>query len=184
MKLSSLNKKQIETIYQERMKIDFPPSELKPLSMIYDAIEQGIYECLGLMDGTDIVGYAYLIRKEDDYLIDYLAVYPDRRNAGLGSEMIRLLREYLAEADSIIGEVENPEFAEEEADRKLQTRRYGFYMRNGFRDSGVRVTCFGVPFILIEMGKHTHTEDEMRKLYEQHYRSVLSAERFAKHVII
>ena len=62
MKLSSLNKKQIETIYQERMKIDFPPSELKPLSMIYDAIERGIYECLGLMDGTDIVGYAYLIR--------------------------------------------------------------------------------------------------------------------------
>lgn len=184
MKLSSLNKKQIETIYQERMKIDFPPSELKPLSMIYDAIEQGIYECLGLMDETDIVGYAYLIRKEDDYLIDYLAVYPDRRNAGLGGEMLRLLGEYLAQADSIIGEVENPEFAEDEADRKLQTRRYGFYMRNGFRDSGVRVTCFGVPFILIEMGKHTHTEDEMRKLYEQHYRSVLSAERFAKHVII
>ena len=40
MKLSSLNKKQIETIYRERMKIDFPPNELKPLSMIYDAIEQ------------------------------------------------------------------------------------------------------------------------------------------------
>ena len=55
MKLSSLNKKQIETIYQERMKIDFPPSELKPLSMIYDAIERGIYECLGLMDGTDML---------------------------------------------------------------------------------------------------------------------------------
>ena len=81
MKLSSLNKKQIETIYRERMKIDFPPNELKPLSMIYDAIERGIYECLGLMDGTDIVGYAYLIRKGDDYLIDYLAVCPDRRNA-------------------------------------------------------------------------------------------------------
>ena len=78
------------------MKIDFPPSELKPLSMIYDAIERGIYECLGLMDGTDIVGYAYLIRKGDDYLIDYLAVCPDRRNAGLGSEMLRLLGEYLA----------------------------------------------------------------------------------------
>ena len=109
MKLSSLNEKQIETIYRERMKIDFPPNELKPLSMIYDAIERGIYECLGLMDGTDIVGYAYLIRKGDDYLIDYLAVCPDRRNAGLGSEMLRLLGEYLAEADSIIGEVENPE---------------------------------------------------------------------------
>lgn len=82
MKLSSLNKKQIETIYQERMKIDFPPNELKPLSMIYDAIERGIYECLGLMDGTDIVGYAYLIRKGDDYLIDYLGSLPGSQKCG------------------------------------------------------------------------------------------------------
>ena len=37
MKLSSLNKKQIETIYQERMKIDYQPNELKTLTMIYEA---------------------------------------------------------------------------------------------------------------------------------------------------
>ena len=67
-----------------------------------------------------------------------------------------------AQAKSIIGEVENPEFAKSEEDRRIQTRRFEFYMRNGFRDTGVRAACFGVPYIIIEMGQGpAHTAEEI-----------------------
>lgn len=183
MRLDRLTREQVEKVYQERMKEDFPPNELKPLAMINKAVEQGIYECFGLMDGEEIAGYVFLIKQGEDYLVDYLATYPERRNRGLGREMIRLLGEYLADAKSIIGEVENPEFAINEVDKELQTRRFGFYMRNGCRGTGVRVTCFGVPYIILEMGQGlVHTAEEIKTLYERHYKAILPKDLFEKNV--
>ncbi len=37
--------------------------------------------------------------------------------------------------------------------KALQTRRIGFYKRNGCTDTGLRVKCFGVPFIILELDK-------------------------------
>ena len=185
MKLSMLTKEQVKKVYYERMKADFPPNELKPLAIIDKAVEQGSYECLGLMDGEEIAGYVFLIKHGEDYLIDYLAIYPERRNQGLGGELIRLLGAYLVQAKSIIGEVENPELAKSEEDRRIQTRRFAFYRRNGFRDTGVRAACFGVPYIIIEMGQGlVHTTEEVKVLYERHYRAILPKGMFEKNVIV
>ncbi len=53
-----------------------------------------------------------------DYLIDYLAIYPDKRDIGFGSALIKLLSDYMAGSGNIIGEVEDPDYAKDEEDRK------------------------------------------------------------------
>lgn len=45
------------------------------------------------------------------------------------------MAEMLKSAHSLIVEVEDPEFAETEEDRILQTRRLNFYLRNGVIDA-------------------------------------------------
>lgn len=187
MNFELLNKDQIKNIYENRMVEDFPPHELKPLNMIFDVMDQGKYICFGLLDGEDIAGYVFLLKNGDDYLVDYLATAQERRNNGLGGVIISHFNDYLYKvgAKSIILEVENPEFATSEEERNLQKRRYGFYMRNGFKDTSVKVKCFKADFILLETGRGlNHSEDEIRALYEMQLRSIISADKFEKNVVI
>lgn len=185
MRLERLTKEQIAWLYRERMTFDFPADELKPLEMIFIAIDKGIYEVLGLYEELRPMGYVTLVKKEGDYLIDYLATWPEVRNRGAGAEMIALLAEYLKDAGSIIGEVEDPEFAMDEEESRLRSRRIAFYHRNGFRDCNVKVQCFGVHFNIIEMGAGlVHSESEIIKLYKMHYKMMLPPEMYEKNIII
>ena len=86
MKLLTLSKADIEKLYAERMTKDFPKDELKPLKMIFAAMDRGEYECLGLYDGDDILGYIFLVKHGNDYLIDYFAVDSQHRNEGIGGK--------------------------------------------------------------------------------------------------
>ena len=185
LKLLSLD--QIEKIYIERMVEDFPSNELKPLDMIKKLILEGNYDCYGLFENDEIVGYIFLnrLKGQQNYLIDYLATVPNRRNSGLGATIIKRLSEKLSDADSIIGEVENPEYEMNVLNKELQTRRLNFYLRNGFKDTKVRATCFGVPFIIIELvDKMSKSENEIKELYKQHYKAMLPKELYDTKIIV
>ena len=183
LRLEKLNKTQVENIYNERMIIDFPKDELKPLDILYRAIDKGIYEPLGLFDDTGIIGYTFLVKHDRDYLVDYLAVYPQQRNLGSGGIMVRMLSDYLKDAENLIAEIENPEYAENEDDRVIQTRRFGFYTRNGCSDTGLRVRCFGVPFMILRWGKkYTDNVDALWRMYQSFYRIMLPKDMFEKNI--
>ena len=181
--LEKLNKAQVENVYNERMVIDFPKDELKHLDILYSALDKGIYEPLGLFDETKLIGYAFLVKNNRNYLVDYLAVYPQQRNLGSGGVMVRLLPDYLKDAENIIAEIENPEYAENEDDKLLQTRRFGFYTRNGCSDTGLRVRCFGVPFMILRWGKeYTNNVDALWRMYQSFYRIMLPKDMFEKNI--
>ncbi len=173
MELKKLSKELIAEIYNTRMKIDFPPEELKPRFVILDGYDKGIYEGLGLYDGAEIVGYTYLVKQSTNYLVDYLAVFPDKRNTGIGSALIKLLSEYIGDNGRIVVEVEDPEYAQDAADRELRTRRLNFYLRNGCHDTGVRVKCFGVEFILLTMGTPDSHKEKNWEVYSSLYKAIL-----------
>lgn len=178
-----LRRAEIITIYQDRLIKDFIPAEVKPLQVILKAVEDGIYECLGLFDESEIIGYAFLVKQGTDYLVDYIAIFPDHRNKGFGGETIGLLREYLSGAGVIIAEVEDPDYSIESSFKNLQIRRIEFYKRNGCVDTGLRVRCFGVPFIIISMGKDTIcSKDKLWDVYRSFYKAVLPREMFENNI--
>ena len=171
----SLTDEQTEFVYNNFMKTDFPPAELKPLSFIRKAVNNGIYTCYGLFCDNVFLGYLFLekLKDSDDYLVDYLAVVSEHRNKGLGSKILMLLKKEIPNAKSILVEVEDPDHAENEDDKVLQTRRYNFYTRNGFRDTELRAECYGVPFRIIETGTNLmHTKEETERLYRMHYKAM------------
>lgn len=172
--ISVLSREQIKEVYEESMLVDFPDNERKPLSMIMKALDKGAYNCLGIIENAKVLGYAFFVKNHNDYLFDYLAVLNGKRNNGLGSFFLKHIADYYKDADSIIGEVEDPSCAKTEEDRVLQERRYNFYLRNGFVDTGVKANVFGADFILIEMNLgRTHSQDEIKKLYLNNYKSFL-----------
>lgn len=185
MELQELTKWQMRRIYIFCMRRDFPRSELKPLKMILKGMKQGNYRCLGLKENKKLLGYAVFVQTGRDYLFDYLAVLKKARNRGAGAQFIKLLRTYFKDADSIIGEVENPDFAQTGEERELQKRRMGFYLRNGFADTGVLVKLFGVDFRIISMNPAKGlSRDEIIAIYRKHYQSILPPQLYDENVRI
>ena len=183
MRLERLIKAQAEDIYKNKMTVDFPKPELKPLEVILKAIDNDIYEPLGLFDDSKIIGYTFLVKLGSDYLVDYLAVNSDSRNKGAGSEMVQLLGDYLKGAGNVIGEVEDPDCATDDASKDIQTRRLNFYFRNGCTDTGLRVKCFGVPFRILRVGqRESENHDKLWEIYQEFYRRVLPREMFEKNI--
>ncbi len=182
MKLERLDLDQVKQIYEERMTVDFTSDELRPLERIIGPLSKGVYECLGLFDEDVMRGYVFLVKKDDDYLIDYLAVLPEHRGKGVGSNMLSLLKEYLAGAESIILEVEDPDAAEDEEDENKRLRRLSFYKRNGFLNTGVTMMCFNVPYLILSLGKHRGRIGKIEETYYGFYRMILPKDMFDQNI--
>ena len=85
----------------------------------------------------------------------------------------------------MIAEVENPAYADNAADRELQTRRLAFYLRNGFADTGVEVLVFDVHYLLLLVGNQKPwSQDTVRAQYRSHYQAMLPPEVYRERVQI
>ena len=187
--IETLSIEQIRILYEERLRADFPPDELKPLAMIERGFRYGTYICLGAVDaGGEILAYAFFVllkgANERCALVDYYAVRQDLRDTGIGSRFLRAMIEgKLREIDCVLLEVDYPDDALDEAERIMRLRRLGFYMRNGLRDTSVRAKVFGVRFriLALPVGKVVSPEETLR-IYAALYRSILDEKRYTENV--
>ena len=166
---------QIELLYKSRLKRDFARNELKPLSSMRRSWEKETYDCYGLFNGEEILGYAFFVRLGKNYLFDYLAIEERHRDKGLGSVFLRQLADCLVDADCVVGEVEDPDKAKDEDTRSLRKRRLQFYLRNGYLKTDLTSVVFGADYRILEVPVGSpHTTDELRSIYTDIYRSILS----------
>ena len=165
---------QIEEIYNSQMDKDFPVNELKPLIAIQKALEEGIYECYGLFSGRFLLGYAFFVKSERNYLLDYFAVTQVYRNKGYGSVFLNRLAGIMTDADCVICEVDDPDKGESPKEKELRERRKDFYLRNGFYMTTVRSCVFGAEFqLLTATKKRRYGAEELAAIYSALYRSIL-----------
>lgn len=96
--------------------------------------------------------------------------------------IMKLLSDYIGDAGSIIGEVEDPKSAKNEEERMLRIRRMEFYIRNGCYDTGVRVRCFGVEFIILGMGALDLSGQKCWDMYSSFYKAVLPRDMYDENI--
>ena len=82
METRQLNTQEVWQIYQEKMKQDFPPSELRPYSSMEKLMKSGEYLCFGCFEGDTLAAYAYFVVSEGAALLDYYAVNESMRGLG------------------------------------------------------------------------------------------------------
>ena len=176
MKIETLALEQARTLYNERLKRDFPPDELKPFSAIEAALREGRYACYGWCEGDDILAYAFFVTLGQWALLDYYAVRKDLRDTGLGSGFLKALVPGPLEGfDCALVEVEDPDAADNPDERARRDRRLRFYLRNGLAETGVRAVTFGVEYRVLTMPLGPKPDDEaVRRVYYELYRAVMS----------
>lgn len=180
-----LTREEVRRIWRERMQVDFPRNEIKPLRMIERALDRGEYLPLGAVLPTDertpeagdpIAAYAFFVTPGDAALFDYLAVRRDLRDRGYGSAFLRALSPILARFRTVLLESDDPDFAPDEGERTHRLRRLAFYAKNGLTDTGVRAVVFGAAFRILTFPAPSGLPDreETAGLYRKLYRVFLS----------
>ena len=175
--LTLLNEKQIEYIYNTYMVVDFPPDELKPLAHLLRMVEEGLCTYYALFRGGEVLSYFGLCVKDGFALVDYLAVNPEKRGQGIGSETLELLKEAAGD-NTILIECEDISATQDEAEKTIRTRRINFYKRSDFILTGVKANLFGVDYVLLT---YPEKSDSVTRLgYETVYRAMLGDETYNK----
>jgi GNAT superfamily N-acetyltransferase len=182
MNLKQLISEEIEEIYKEHMKKDFPPEELKPIDIIKKLIKKKIYMCYGLYDNDKLLAYALLVISKSYLLIDYYAVCKEYRSAGVGSEFLNLLKEQFKDYNGIIVEVEKVECAPDEEERVIRERRITFYNRNGMRMTNISVLLFNVNFSIMCFCNDELDDGCIREGLEDIYKQIIPENLYSKYV--
>ncbi len=182
-----LDEREVESLYTEHMREDFPPDELKPLAVLLSLMERGIYEPYALFEDGRVVAYAFYWKTEEDrpyVMLDYFAVVPQERNKGRGSALLReMLERFCRGGKGVFGEVEVPDTGDEEVD-DLRRRRIGFYQRSGMQVRDFMTKCFGVSFHMITYGPEI-PDEELMEIDRAIYRTACADEAdYEKNIFI
>jgi GNAT superfamily N-acetyltransferase len=137
---------ELARVYEQQMRRDFPAAELKPLAMLQHTLESGAGHAWGVFaasaaneepadDLAGLAAYLLMVRPAGCPVsqLDYFAVLPEYRAAGLGGRLLAALPAKEQDAAAILIEAECPEQA---PDEPMARRRLGFYARAGAQDTG------------------------------------------------
>ena len=139
----------------------FPRAERKPFSTIVSKYRQGIFDVWCICRDGKFSGIATTINHGDLILIDYLAVCPECRSQGVGTNALNLLRQKYADKDLLL-EIES--VFEDHPEKALRLRRKAFYLSCGMMPIGVMISLFGVAMELMSFGR-TVTFEEYLRIY-------------------
>lgn len=143
----------------------FPASEKKPFSMICSMQKKGKSDVWYCVESGKFAGLVITINGPDKILLDYLAVAKNRRGQGIGSKILKKMREQY-QGKGVFLEIE---IVDETADNyEERKRRKQFYLSNGMKPMNVFVELFGVDMELLGYDC-TLTFDEYHDFYLDNY---------------
>jgi len=148
--LKELSLFEMEYVYNQHMKHDFPLSEINPLTMIKKLHKKGEYIGFGLFEDDSLRSYGLFVPSPSKViLLDYLAVLPQYRQSGFGSVFLSDLRNFNHIYDGVIIEVEDPEYSITNEEHQMQMKRIAFYEKNGFIMTTIKSIQFNVNYLVM-----------------------------------
>jgi GNAT superfamily N-acetyltransferase len=136
----------------KKIKRDFAPGEYAPYTVLYKQLKKGIQQGFLLYAGGDEAAYAVCAAGHPNgfVLVSLLAVYPEYRGRGFGTEFIRELKKIYTDKKGVIVEVEKPEDAKDEDEKTRREKRIAFYRKAGFEQiPGIEYSIWTVPMHLM-----------------------------------
>ena len=110
--LEKIKFKEFKRLYRTRMVQDFPSNERPKLQGFRKRMLKYNEEVFIYSEDNKEKAYLIVDELEENYiLISFLAVYKEYRGQGIGSKLLKEIREKYQNKKAILLEVENPEYA-------------------------------------------------------------------------
>jgi GNAT superfamily N-acetyltransferase len=160
--------------FAEIYELSFPASERENTPDLVASIAAGERLLYVARRDAELIGFAVVFGLDDlsVALLEYLAVDPEERDAGVGGAILTHLRTNLGSDGGALGmvlEVEPPEEVDGE-EKTLRERRIGFYLRHGasvvecaprYRTPNLERENETVPFTLLWVPLSTEAPKEL-----------------------
>ena len=159
----------------------FPAVERPPFRILIGWEKNELYE---ISSDGEPVGLIDLLTEGDLTYIFFLAIAGKKRNLGIGSKVLQEILEKEAKKGHrvyLLAEEPEPHYE----DYPLRQRRIGFYERNGFILTGIRICEYEVYYRLLKAGPYKVTGQEFlssmkyvmgEKNYQRYYTHHVSVE--------
>ena len=146
----------IDADFQDLEKVEilakeaFPPEEyLSPANLIAMANKDNNLKFLALYHETDFAGFMVVKTYKTMAYLFFLAICPDFRGFGLGSLAVKTLKQLYPDYCQVV----DFEQVDDRADNYRQrVKRKQFYLRNGYRETGLFVKYLDVTYEVMSMG--------------------------------
>lgn len=112
----------------------FPDHERMPMNILLRKANKRSVDFWALYDQNIFVGFTYLITHQDLTYVLYVAVDGQARSSGYGSQLLKKIEEHRP-GNRIILNIENLDESAENYQQRVTRKK--FYVRNGYRDSGL-----------------------------------------------
>lgn len=147
---------QIHTLAKEA----FPPEEYLPPEKLVDMAQSPDFDYLALTDGDAFVGFlAVQLYGALSYLF-FLAIDPAQRSKGYGSQALEVLKDRYPDKQQVVDfEMVDPTAA----NYSQRLKRKAFYLRSGYRETGLFLSYFGVDYEVMCRGTD-FSEEAFREL--------------------
>jgi len=142
--------KELQQLYESA----FPVAEQIPWASIVKLVDQMPLDFTAYYDDDSLLGFTIVYPRPSFNWFWYFAVKPELRGKGIGQKVLSMLiKKY--ENQSNIMDIEAPR--EDCNNAEQRRRRHDFYVRNGFRDTGVGRTFDSAEMTILMNGEGTFT---------------------------
>jgi len=132
----------------------FPVEEQIPYDDLMILMEKMPLNFTAYYEGDEFIGFTIVYPRKTFNWFWYFAVCDELRGKGWGQQILSMLVEEYKDCTNIL-DMESPE---QECDNSEQRkRRCAFYLRNGFRKTGVGKSFEGIDYTILMNGEGTFT---------------------------
>lgn len=151
---------QIRELYSEA----FPKEEQIPYEDLMRLMEKMSLDFTAYYDGDEFVGFTIVYPRKSFNWFWYFAVKEELRGKGYGQQILSMLIARYKDAVNIL-DMESPlQICENMEQRK---RRHAFYLRNGFRDTGVGKSFDGIDYTILMRGEGGFTMEDYEEVLNE-----------------
>ncbi|MBR2095868.1 MAG: GNAT family N-acetyltransferase [Fibrobacter sp.] len=148
----------------------FPKEEQIPWADLMRLMKTMSLDFTVYYEDENLVGLTIVYPRKQFNWFWYFAVPEELRGQGIGQRILtQLIEEYKGKSNIL--DMESPEQVCENSEQRK--RRHAFYLRNGFRDTGVEKSFKGIDYTIMMNGEGTFTQrdydliiDELRSFWD------------------
>ena len=142
----------------------FPKEEQIPWKDLMRLMKTMSLDFTVYYEDGNLVGLTIVYPRKQFNWFWYFAVPEELRGQGIGQRILTQLIEKYGGRSNIL-DMESPEQVCENSEQRK--RRHAFYLRNGFRDTGVGKSFKGIDYTIMMIGEGTFTQHDYNQIINE-----------------
>ena len=137
----------------------FPAEEQIPYDELIHLLDVMDIDYRAYYDGDMLVGLTMVLRLPRYNWGWYFAVREESRGKGYGQAILTLILDKYRDQQPFVIDIESP-WQPDAPNPEQRKRRHGFYLRNGFKDTGAYRTYSGITFTIMSSSDEPFTQQD------------------------